>query len=279
MKKKSKLKIALTVILLLALTVVGIMVPHMYIPKIDSGISVSMHTKKAPLLVAHRGLSGLYPQNTIPAFEAAKDYGYYGYELDIHTTKDGEWVVIHNDTVDAMTDGEGEVSSFTLEEIRKLKIDSGNGIENYEDLSVPTLEEALEISTGSDIVPVIEIKNCDTKYLPSLYSILEKYSLINKAVIISFTREYLQKYRELDKDTPMFLLATTPEKQDVDWCLENGNTGLNFFYMNYYKSHGAVSYAKEKGLRLAAWTVDNTVYMDFMVLIGVEIITTNKILP
>ena len=115
MKKKSTIKIIISVILLLVLTVVGIMVPHMFIEKISSGISVSMHTDKAPLLVAHRGLSGLYPQNTLPAFEAAKEYGYFGYELDIHTTKDGEWVVIHNDTVDAMTNGEGKVAEFTFD--------------------------------------------------------------------------------------------------------------------------------------------------------------------
>lgn len=279
MKKKSIIKIIISVVLLLALTVVGIMVPHMFIEKISSKVSVSMHTDKAPLLVAHRGLSGLYPQNTLPAFEAAKEHGYFGYELDIHTTKDGEWVVIHNDTVDAMTNGEGEVAEFTFEEIRKLKIDSGNGIENYNDLIVPTLRESLEIAKDSEIVPVIEIKNCDVKYLPKLKEILEEYSLSEKAVIISFNKDFLSKYRELDKEIEMFLLSSTPTKDDVDWCIENVNTGLNFNYFNFYKSHKAVSYAKQKGLRLAAWTVDNTVYMDMMVLIGVEIITTNKILP
>lgn len=279
MNKKKKLITAIVVILVLALTIVGIMVPHMYMEKLDSSLAVSMHTKKAPLLVAHRGLSGIYPQNTLPAFDAAKEYGYFGYEFDVHTTKDGEWVVIHDDTVDAMTNGEGEVDSFTLKEIRELKIDSGNGIENYPDLPVPTFRESLEIAKGSDIVPVIEIKKCDVEYLPEFQKILAEYNLEKKAVIISFTKEYLEQYRKLDNEIEMFLLSSNPTKEDVDWCVKNGNTGLNFYYFNYIMNTDAISYAKEKGLRLAAWTVDNTAYMDVMVLIGVEIITTNKVLP
>lgn len=278
MKKLSALKrflIALSVIVLLLLIII---VPAKIAPVISNSVSVSAHTSSSPLMIAHRGFSSIYPQNTLPAFDAAVKEGFDGYEFDIHTTKDGKWVVIHDGTVDAMTDGTGNVEDFTLEEIRSLKIDSGNGIENYENLVVPTLEEALKYAENNEIIPIIEIKKCDVKYLPSLKEYLDEKGLSDKAVIISFTEEYLNEYRLLDGEVQMMLLSSSPKKEDVDWCIEQ-NAGLNFNYFNFYKSHSAVKYARESGVRLAAWTVDNTLYKDIMVLFGAEIITTNKIAP
>ena len=280
MKRKTK-KIIITLLLTvvaIALGVVAIMVPHMYIPEISDSLSISSHTSHQPLMVAHRGLSGIAPQNSIPAVEKAIEYGYDGCEFDIHTTKDGKWVVIHNDTVDDMTDGEGKVSDFTLKEIRKLKLDNGNGIENYESLQVPTLEEVLEIISGSNIIPIIEIKNCDTKYLPSLKNMLKKYGLDKKSEIISFNREYLEAYRRVDKDAEMMLLTGVMTEDDVNWCVENGVDTINFYYFGFIKGVKGYRLARQNGLRLCAWTVDNTVYKDVMVLLGVEGITTNKLI-
>lgn len=280
MKKKTKkrLLIAFVTVLCMALGVAAIMVPHMYIPRISDSLSISSHTSHQPMMVAHRGLSGIAPQNSIPAVEKAIEYGYDGCEFDIHTTKDGQWVVIHNDTVDAMTDGEGNVADFTLEEIRKLKLDSGNGIEDYENLLVPTLEEVLEIIAESEIIPVIEIKNCDTQYLPSLKAMLENYGLDKKAEIISFNREYLEAYMAIDEDAQIMLLTGLITEDDVNWCIEKGIDTLNFYYFGFIKGIAGYRLAKKNGIRLAAWTVDNTVYKDVMVLLGVEIITTNKLI-
>ncbi len=277
-KTKKRLLALFLTILFMALGVAAIMVPHMYIPEISDSLSISSHTSYQPLMVAHRGLSGIAPQNSIPAVEKAIEYGYDGCEFDIHTTKDGKWVVIHDDTVDAMTDGEGNVSDFTLKEIRRLKLDNGNGIENYDNLKVPTLEEVLEIISGSTIIPVIEIKNCDTKYLPSLKLMLKKYGLDERAEIISFNREYLEAYRKLDKDAEMMLLTGLMTEDDVQWCLENGVDTINFYYFGFIKGIKGYRLARQNGLRLCAWTVDNTVYKDVMVLLGVEGITTNKLI-
>lgn len=277
-KTKKRLIIALAVILCIALGVVAIMVPHMYIPRISDSLSVSSHTSRQPLMIAHRGLSGIAPQNSLPAVEKAIEYGYDGCEFDIHTTKDGKWVVIHDDTVDAMTDGEGNVEDFTLEEIRRLKLDSGHGIEGYENLQVPTLEEVLELIAESEITPVIEIKKCDVKYLPDFKEMLETYGLSDRAEIISFTREYLEAYRELDPDSEMQLLTSIITEDAVNWCVENKVDTVSFHYFDFIKGIKGYRLAREKGLRLAAWTVDNTVYKDVMVLLGAEAITTNKLI-
>lgn len=273
-KKRAFIATALAAVILLLLIVVAPMTAK----TIDNSFSVSSHTKKAPIMVAHRGLSSLAPQNSLPAFELSAEYGFDGCEFDVHTTKDGRWVVIHDDSVDVMTNGEGNVADFTLEEIRELTLDSGNGIENYEALKVPTLEEALEVCEKGGVFPVIEIKGCDTQYLPELKRIIASSGIGDKTVIISFDKEYLEKYRALDKKTEMLLLSATVTKEDIDWC-ETYNAGINFFFANLYKNASAVKLAREKGMKIGAWTVDNTVYEDVMVLFGVEIITTNKLLP
>lgn len=277
-KKHKKLFITLIALVLFIFSVLGVALGHGLFKTLPNSLAISSHTESAPFMVAHRGLSSLYPQNSLPAFEASVEYGFDGCEFDIHTTKDGKWVVIHDDTVDDMTNGTGEVESFTFEEIRELTLDSGNGIENYESLTVPTLEEVLDILKDTDTVPVIEIKKCDVQYLPSLKEILDEYGLSEKTILISFEREYLEKYRELDENIEIMLLKGTPNNEDVDWCVEN-NAGLDHGYYNVYKCFKTLSYAKEKGVKLGAWTVDNTAYEDVMVMLGVEVITTNKLLP
>lgn len=277
-----KIRKLIAAIIVIALLFVGIVILPMYIETIDSSLMISMHKDTPPALVAHRGLSSLYPENTLPAFEGAKEYRFDGYEFDLHTTKDGRWVVIHDDDVDYMTDGTGDVDSFTLKEILALNIDNGNHIEEQEmkslKLTIPTLEQALDVCMDSDIVPVIELKDCDVQYLPALKETLDEYKLSDKAVIISFSKEYMEEYRKLDSDISMFYLANEPTKEDIDWCIEQ-NFGINFNMWLLYKSFGAIRYARQNSVPIAAWTVDNTIFADIMVLFGADYITTNKILP
>ena len=71
---------------------------------------------------AHRGCSYAYPENTLPAFKAACQLPVAGIELDIHLSKDGEVVVIHDETVDRTTNGKGAVADMTLAELQRLDI-------------------------------------------------------------------------------------------------------------------------------------------------------------
>lgn len=277
MKNKKTLKV-LCAFLVLVLTLVGIVFTSGLFSTLPSGLMISSHTESAPVLIAHRGLSSIYPQNTIAAFEGAAQYGFAYYELDIHTTKDGEWVVIHDDTVDAMTNGEGDVDSFTLEEIRALSIDNGNGIENHPVLIVPTLKESLDVCKETGILPVIELKKCDVQYLPDLVEMLEEYNLSTQAKIISFNKDYLNEYRSLDKNIDILYLSSDPSVEDIDWCIEQ-NFGIDFNFITLYKCADAIRYAKKNNVAIAAWTVDNTIFADIMVLFGAESITTNKIIP
>ena len=91
---------------------------------------------------AHRGCSQNYPENTIVAFEKAAELkNLEGIELDIQLTKDGHMVVFHDDRVDRTTDGIGEIKQYTLDELKKLNINAGNGkVEK-----IPTIEEVMNL--------------------------------------------------------------------------------------------------------------------------------------
>lgn len=277
MKKKKVSKI-ISIIVIIVILVLATAYSHCLFKVLPSSLMLSSHTQSAPTLIAHRGLSSLYPQNTLPAFQGAAEYQYKYYELDLHTTADGKWVVIHNDTVDDMTDGTGDVDSFTLEQLQKLTIDSGNAIESFEGLTIPDFEQCLDICEKTGILPVIELKKCDVKYFPDLVKIIDKYALSKKAKIISFDKEYLTAYRELDSEIEMLYLSKSPTKEDIDWCMEH-DFGINYKGNNLYKCFPAIRYANKNDVTVAAWTVDNTVIADILVLFGAEYITTNKILP
>jgi len=99
-------------------------------------------------VVAHRGAHQGVPENTVAAYQKAIDLGCDFVEIDLRTTKDGRFVSIHNDTVDAYTkDAKGRVRDFTLEELRALDIGSRVGLE-WQGAKIPTFEEILELCKG-----------------------------------------------------------------------------------------------------------------------------------
>ena len=116
-------------------------------------------TKEDPVyLTAHRGVWAEAPENSLPAFEESVKHGYYTAECDIHLTKDNEWVVIHNDSVDARFCQFGEVKDYTLEEIKTFSYKSGANFWKYENLRIPTLDQYLDVFVGTNTRPQIVIK-------------------------------------------------------------------------------------------------------------------------
>jgi glycerophosphoryl diester phosphodiesterase len=110
-----------------------------------------------PILLAHRGDKTHAPENTLPAFEQAIRKGADGVELDAKLTADGHVIVMHDAAVDRTTDGQGLVSTLTLEAIRKL--DAGRWFdEKFSGAKVPLLEEVFE-TVGKDKLINVELKS------------------------------------------------------------------------------------------------------------------------
>lgn len=126
-------------------------------------MSTSLGTLQSPIdngdklfVIAHRGVSGLYPENTLRAFEEAIKVNAEMVELDVSISKDGIPVVVHDRTVDRTTDFEGDVQSFTLSELKDMEVGAWFA-EEFRGEPFPTLREALELMKGK-IAVNIEIK-------------------------------------------------------------------------------------------------------------------------
>lgn len=113
--------------------------------------------QRGPFISAHRGYSSDYPENTLPALQAALDAGANVAEIDVRLTKDKKLVLMHDAKVDRTTDGSGPITDFTLEEVQKL--DAGRWFDRkFAGVRVPTLDEVLAWSKGR-LGILIELKN------------------------------------------------------------------------------------------------------------------------
>lgn len=158
---------------------------------------------------AHRGCSQNYPENTLLAFErAAQLKGLAGIELDIQLTKDGHMVVCHDEKVDRTTDGTDELRKFTLAEIKKLKIDAGNG--KYE--QIPTIEEVLDLledELRAGLMLNIELKNSIFPYEGMEEKIIElicRRGLQDRIIYSSFSALSIERIKNLEPNAKTGIL-------------------------------------------------------------------------
>ncbi|TDQ37187.1 glycerophosphodiester phosphodiesterase [Aureibacillus halotolerans] len=156
--------------------------------------------------VAHRGFSTKYPENTLAAFEAALTFGVSHVELDVHLSKEGVPVVIHDHTLDRTTSLSGPVSQFTVDQLRKA--DAGNGE------FVPTLEEAL-LCLKHRAKVAVELKQMGQTY-PMLeektIAIIERVGMINDVYINSFDHYAIEHVRTLHStvETGLIMHSISP---------------------------------------------------------------------
>ncbi|MFZ5633427.1 MAG: glycerophosphodiester phosphodiesterase [Bacillota bacterium] len=160
---------------------------------------------RKPLLIAHRGGSGLCPENTLEAFRTA----FYQYrsdmlEMDVWESKDGHLVVIHDETVDRTTNGTGKVRELTLEQLKRL--DAGYRFTPDEGktypwrgrgITVPTLEEVFEQLPGAFFN--IEIQQCRPSLEKKLYGLITKYGLAKRVLVASVYHRVVRRFRSVDR--------------------------------------------------------------------------------
>lgn len=236
--------------------------------------------KDSVKVVAHRGLSGAYPENTAPAFSAAGEHGgYYGIECDTHMTTDGTWVIMHDPNIESIYSGKGDVKTFSYTELEKFNVVRGANIEKYPDLKVCTLQEYVDICKKNNCHPVIEIKDPRTDKMQSFYDFLVKNDLLKDAVIISFILDDLKALNKIDSTLNMWYLVDYLTDKNIREAKESGCRGMDFSSAFNACRPEYIKKVHENGLVTACWTVDDKETLTAMMDAGVEIITTNSILP
>ncbi len=164
-------------------------------------------------LTAHRGVWSQAPENSLPAYQKAVEYGYYTAECDIQLTKDNEWVLNHNSDTGSLFCEIGEISEYTLAELKTFSYKTGANFWEYEDLRICTLDEYLDVFIGSETRPQIEIKGDNTDMLYKVVDAVKARGMEQQAIIISFDFEHLKVIDAMNSGIELWYLCgeITPE--------------------------------------------------------------------
>ncbi|MEV1007197.1 glycerophosphodiester phosphodiesterase family protein [Streptomyces sp. NPDC049881] len=195
-----------------------------------------------PLLtVGHRGLMAVEPENTLRSFRRAEEAGVDEVELDVHLSKDGALVVMHDAAVDRTTDGTGLIADLTLAELRAL--DAGGGER------VPVFAEAAGAVAG----PIqAEIK--DAAAARVLAREIERLRLRGRITVISFHDAALRETRALLPDVPLALVTGRSTPGAPERAVEIGASMISCELAHL--DTGVVARAHAAGLRVISWTVN-----------------------
>ncbi len=228
-----------------------------------------------PLLFGHRGARGLAPENTITSFSIAISYGVDGVELDVHLSKDGHVIVMHDDKVDRTTDGKGYIKDLTLNEIKSL--DAGSKFsQRFKGEKVPTLEEVFE-SFKDKILYKVEIKHSSEIYPgieKKVVDIIKRYNLQKKVQIISFDFDSLKIVKELDPTISVGIIIEGRPLWYIDIAKKLGAEWIHAFYGLVYSSKD-IEGAHAHGIKVGVWTLNDEQSINAFCKMGVDDITSD----
>lgn len=230
------------------------------------------------LNLAHRGASGHAPQNTLAAFLLAAEMGADGIELDVHLSADGKAVVIHDDTVDATTNGHGRVSQMTLAELKAL--DAGSWFApNFAGEGIPTLEEVFE-TVGHRLLINVEIKVEKGHHPPEQEAetvrLIEDHGLVDRVIISSFNPVSLRRVRKLNPHIALGLLYAQAETNLFPFIATLMGTRYKALHPQFTLVNPQyMQKARDRGLYVNVWTVNKAQDMHSMLALGVDAIITN----
>jgi glycerophosphoryl diester phosphodiesterase len=226
------------------------------------------------IVMAHRGYSSKAPENTMPAFELALEAGSGGIELDVHLTKDGEVVVIHDDVLDRTTNGKGPVASFTMAELKQ--VDAGSWFSpEFKGVTLPTLREVLDLIKGKDILLNVETKAAlgFEQLNEKLAPLLDEYSMWDRTIISSFNHYALVHIKHIRPQARTGILYNCGLFNPWEYAKSIGASALHAHHRTLFPE--LVQEAQQNGMMVNVWTVDQTTDIERMILAKVDSVITN----
>lgn len=227
-------------------------------------------------LIAHRGFRAIAPESSLPAYEMAGQAGYWGAECDLFRTKDGVWVISHENSTFRLMDKSKKIESSTYEELSKLRYEKGNNLDTYQDLGICKLEDYLQKCVQFNMNPVIELKSKNnTEYYSEVVDLVKENKL--KAVYCSFEIKNLKEMRKLT-DAKEFLNVQKISNKSIKKAKEIKNCGLMFNIEKKSNTAGEgknIKKAQKEKLEVGAWTVNDVETTQQLVRYGVLYITTD----
>jgi glycerophosphoryl diester phosphodiesterase len=246
-----------------------------------------------PLVIAHQGGDGVWPGNTLYAFEKAVEIGADVLEMDAHITKDGHIVLMHDETVDDTTDGTGLIEEMTLEELKQLDAAydwSNDGGQTFpyrgQGIQVPALDELFQ--KFPQMRYVIEIKLTKNPIDPPLCDLIRQYDMQDKVLIASFHDTVMGNFRTTCPE-----VATSASRGEVTKFVILGKLFLSGLVAPEYQSiqppydpeesynipimtRRFIREAHAKNIKVEPWTVNDPDLMRQYIEWGVDGIITDR---
>ena len=208
------------------------------------------------LVVAHRGASGYEPENTFASFDLAVGQRADMLELDVHLTKDGVPVVIHDDTLERTTNLTGKVRNRSFSEIRKLN--AAAKTENHPFEPIPTFEEVVD-KYHDKLRLMVEIKHGSSFYKDieqKVISTLERFDAIDTCEIISFDFDSIRRVRAIREDISTGIIFVGKISEFTKLAKEIGCLALHPSY-EYITTEDVEQVRKVANLEIYSWTVND----------------------
>lgn len=246
-----------------------------------------------PLVIAHQGGDGVWPGDTLYAFENAVQIGADVLEMDAHITKDGQIVLMHDEKVDRTTDGTGLIEDLTLDQLKGLDAaykwsnDEGKTFPyRGQGIQVPTLEELFQ--RLPEMRYVIEIKLTGNPIGKPLCDLVREYGMQDKVVIASFHDGAMKNFRETCPE-----VATSASRGEVTTFVLLGKIFLSGSVAPQYESiqppydpvdsknipimtKRFIREAHAKNIAVEPWTVNDPRLMKQYIEWGVDGIMTDR---
>lgn len=274
------------IVLLVALVLIPLLLPVAPDSAYYDGID-------RPLVIAHQGGDGIWPGDTMYAFERAVELGVDVLEMDAHITRDGHIVLMHDEEVDRTTDGTGLIEDLTLAELKQLDAaydwtnDNGASFPyRGQGIQVPTLDELFQ--RYPEMRYVIEIKLTENPIDKPLCDLIRRHAMQDRVVIASFHDEAMQNFRQTCPE-----VATSASRGEVTAFVLLGKVFLSGFIIPEYESiqppydpeqsmnipimtRRFIREAHAKNIAVEPWTVNDPELMKQYLEWGVDGIITDR---
>jgi|SRR5699024_9909019 len=235
------------------------------------------------MIIAHRGYSGKYPENTILAFEKAYEYGADGIELDIQLTKDGKIVICHDEEIDRTSNGKGFIRDYTLAELRKFEF--RNNMYDLEDetednIKIPTLDEFLNWLNTTELMVNIEFKTSIIEYdgiVEKAIELVKERELEDRVIFSSFNHNTIKEVKELDSSLRCGFLTVANILDPGAYCQAHQVEYYHPAYVSLLHTPEIMNECQEQGIKINAYTVNEPKHIQILLDLNISGIITNEI--
>lgn len=224
-----------------------------------------------PAIIAHRGYSSQFPENTLASFEGAFDIGADYIELDVQMTRDGEAVVFHDDSLSRITGAEGTIADYTYEEL--LLLDAGSWFDaSFAGERIPTLDQALDLTAGHGGRIYLELKDMGERpgFEEAVLEAVAERGMTAQCIFASFNYSYLTHLKELDASLQI-LYNTTGADPGV---VSEYPADYYGFYLEAV-TPSMIEAAHRAGSQAFVWTANEPASMTALRDMGADGIVTN----